>query len=118
MARLRQEKEQLGRELAGALEASSRAGEELGQRDRELSGIARCLRYLPLTAMFDTPRLTSSLIGTAQGKHQEAPGGAGQGSGLLEGQLLQDLERSGPGPRLDQSRAPGEPAPRAEINAG
>jgi hypothetical protein len=35
VARLQQEKEQLGQELAGALEASRRAGEELGQRDRE-----------------------------------------------------------------------------------
>ena len=51
VARLRQEKEQLGRELAGALEASRRAGQELGQRDRELSGIARCLCYLLLTAL-------------------------------------------------------------------
>ena len=117
VARLRQEKEQLGRELAGALEAGRRAGEELGQRDRELSGITRCPHYLPLTTLFDTPRLTSSLICSAQGEHQEAHGRSGQGSGLLEGQLLQDLERSGPGPGLDQSRAPGEPAPRAEINA-
>jgi len=38
VARLRQEKEQLGRELAGALEAGRRSGEELGQRNRELSG--------------------------------------------------------------------------------
>ena len=38
VARLRQEKEQLGQELAGALEAGRRAGEELGQRDRELTG--------------------------------------------------------------------------------
>ena len=38
VARLRQEKEQLGQELAGALEAGRRAGEELGQRNRELSG--------------------------------------------------------------------------------
>ena len=38
VARLRQEKEQLGQELAGALEAGRQAGEELGQRDRELPG--------------------------------------------------------------------------------
>jgi regulator of replication initiation timing len=38
VARLRQEKEQLGQELAGALETGRRAGEELGQRNRELSG--------------------------------------------------------------------------------
>jgi hypothetical protein len=74
VARLRQEKEQLGRELAGALEASRRAGQELGQRDRELSGIACCLCYLLLTALFDMPRLTSSLICSAQGERQEAPG--------------------------------------------
>jgi hypothetical protein len=38
VARLRQEKEQLSQELAGALEAGRRAGEELVQRNRELSG--------------------------------------------------------------------------------
>ena len=38
VARLRQDKEQLGQDLAGALEAGRRAGEELGQRNRELSG--------------------------------------------------------------------------------
>ena len=65
VARLRQEKEQLGRELAGALDASRRAGQELGQRDRELSGIARCLRFWPLNVLFDAPRLTSSLICSA-----------------------------------------------------
>ena len=117
VARLRQEKEQLGQELAGALEAGRRAAEELSQRDRELSGITRRSHCLPLIALFDTPRLTSSLICSAQGKHQEAPGGSGQGSGLLEGQLLQDLERSGPGSGFDQSRAPGELAPRAEIDS-
>jgi len=85
VARLRQEKEQLGQELAGALEASRRAGEELGQRDRELSGITRRPRYSPLIALFDTLSLTSSLICSAQGERQEAPGLAGQGSGLLEG---------------------------------
>jgi len=37
VARLRQEKEQLGQELAGALETGRRAGEALGQRNRELS---------------------------------------------------------------------------------
>jgi len=47
VARLRQEKEQLGQELAGALEARRRAGEELGQRNRELSGNNRAaLLYL------------------------------------------------------------------------
>jgi len=43
VARLRQEKEQLGQELAGALEAGRRAGEELCRRDRELSGNTRRL---------------------------------------------------------------------------
>ena len=38
VARLRQEKDQLSQELAGALETGRRAGEELGQRNRELSG--------------------------------------------------------------------------------
>jgi len=37
VARLRQDKEQLGQELAGALEARRRAGEELSHRNRELS---------------------------------------------------------------------------------
>jgi len=47
VARLRQEKEQLSQELAGALEAGRRAGEELGQRNRELSGNNRAaLLYL------------------------------------------------------------------------
>jgi len=47
VARLRQEKEQLGQELAGALEAGRRASEELGQRNRELSGNNRAaLLYL------------------------------------------------------------------------
>jgi len=35
VARLRQDKEQLGQELAGALEAGRRAGEELSHRNRE-----------------------------------------------------------------------------------
>jgi len=38
VARLRQEKEQLSQDLAEALVAGRRAGEELGHRDRELSG--------------------------------------------------------------------------------
>ena len=84
VARLRQEKEQLRQELAGALEAGRRAGEELGQRDREWSGITRRPRYSPLVVLFDMLSLTSSLICSAQGERQEAPGRAGQGSGLLE----------------------------------
>ena len=43
VARLRQEKEQLSQELAGALETGRRAGEELGRKDRELSGNTRRL---------------------------------------------------------------------------
>ena len=38
VARLRQEKEQLSQQLAGALESGRRAEEELGRKDRELSG--------------------------------------------------------------------------------
>jgi hypothetical protein len=38
VARLRQEKEQLSQQLAGALESGRRAGEELGRKDQELSG--------------------------------------------------------------------------------
>ena len=85
VTRLRQEREQLSQELAGALEVGRRAGEELGQRDRELSGIARRHRYLSLIALVDTLRLTFCLICSAQGERQEAPGRAGQGPGLLEG---------------------------------
>ena len=85
VARLRQEKEQLNQELVGALEADRRAGEELGKRDRELSGITCCPRYSPPVILFDMLSLTSSLICSAQGERQEAPGRAGQGPGLLEG---------------------------------
>ena len=46
VARLRQEKEQLGQELAGALEAGRRAGEELSHRNRELSGNNRGTPFL------------------------------------------------------------------------
>ena len=53
VARLRQEKEQLGQELAGALEAGRRAGEELSQRNRELSGNNRAtLLYLTAQRSF------------------------------------------------------------------
>jgi hypothetical protein len=44
--RLRQEREQLSQELAGALEAGRRAGEELGHRNRELSGNNRGTPFL------------------------------------------------------------------------
>jgi hypothetical protein len=46
VARLRQEKEQLGQELAGALETGRRAGEELSNRNRELSGNNRATPFL------------------------------------------------------------------------
>jgi len=45
VARLRQEKEQLGQELVGALEAGRRAGEELSHRNRELSGNNRATPF-------------------------------------------------------------------------
>ena len=54
LARLRQEKEQLSRELADALESGRRAGEELGRKDRELSGNTCCLaicRLAPLCSL-------------------------------------------------------------------
>ena len=51
VVRLRQEKEQLSQELAGALEVGRRAGEELGQKDRELSGNTRRPRFLPPIAL-------------------------------------------------------------------
>jgi len=38
VARLRQEKEKLDQELAGALETGRRAGEELSNKNRELTG--------------------------------------------------------------------------------
>jgi len=46
VARLQQEKEQLGQELAGALEAERRAGEELSHGNRELSGNNRATPFL------------------------------------------------------------------------
>jgi len=46
IARLWQEKEQLGQELAGALETGRRAGEELSHRNRELSGKNRATPFL------------------------------------------------------------------------
>jgi hypothetical protein len=76
VARLRQEKEQLSQELAGALESGRRAGEELGRKDRELSGnthrLVICRLSPPL--FFDMPKITSCLICSAQGERQEAPG--------------------------------------------
>ena len=46
VARLRQENEQLGRELAEAMESGRRAGEELSNRTRELSGNNRATHFL------------------------------------------------------------------------
>ena len=51
VARLRQEKEQISQELAGALESGRRAGEELGRKDRELSGNARRLVICRLSSL-------------------------------------------------------------------
>jgi len=46
VARLRQEKEQLGQELAGALETGRRASEDLSNRNRELSSNNRATPFL------------------------------------------------------------------------
>jgi len=46
VARLRQEKEQLGQELAEALETERRAGEELSNKSQELSGNNRATPLL------------------------------------------------------------------------
>jgi len=51
VARLREEKEQLSQELAGALEAGRRVEEELNRKDRELSGNTHRLRYSSFTAL-------------------------------------------------------------------
>ena len=88
VARLRQEKEQLSQELASALETGRRTGEELGRKDRELSGNTRRPVICRLSPFFDMLKITSCLSFSAQGERQEAPGRAGQGPGLLEGQLL------------------------------
>ena len=76
VARLRQEKEQLSQQLAGALESGRRAGEELGRKDRELSGngcrlVSCCLSPL---CLFGMPKITLCFICSAQGERQEAPG--------------------------------------------
>jgi len=70
VARLRQEKEQLSQELAGALESGRRAGEELGRKDRELSGNTRRLIICRLSPplFFDMSKITSCLICSAQGE--------------------------------------------------
>ena len=64
VARLRQEKEQLGQELAGALEAGRRAGDELSHRDRELSGNNRATPFFIwlLNVPFLVLELTSCLV--------------------------------------------------------
>jgi len=46
VARLQQEKEQLSQELAEVLETGRRAGEELINRNRELSGHNRATSFL------------------------------------------------------------------------
>ena len=85
VACLRQEKEQLDRELAGALEAGRRTGEELGQRNRELSGNNRAAPFIwLLNVPFIVLKLTFCLICSAEGEYQEALRRADQGSGLLE----------------------------------
>jgi len=95
---LRQEKERLDQERAGALEAGRRAGEELSNKSRELAGenhVTLSFEYSIVPILVCT--LTSCLVHSAQSKYQEAPRRADQGLGLLEGQLHQALERSGPG---------------------
>ena len=79
---LRQEKEQLGQELAGALEAGRRAGEELGHTNRELCGNNVPLPFFiwMLNVPFIVFKLTSCLVCSAQGEYQEALRRAGQGS--------------------------------------
>jgi len=70
VARLWQEKEQLGQELAGALEAGRRAGEELRHRNRELSGNSRAAPPFfiwLLNVPFLVLELTSCLVCSAQG---------------------------------------------------
>lgn len=76
VARLRQEKEQLSQQLAGALESGRRAGEELGRKDRELSGngcrlVSCCLSPL---CLFSMSKITPCFVCSAQGERQEAPG--------------------------------------------
>jgi len=89
VARLRKEKEQLGQEPAGALEAGRRAGEELSHRNRELSGNNCATPFF--IWLFNVPflvlELTPCLICCAQGEYQEAFRRSCQGSGLLEDQL-------------------------------
>ena len=87
VARLRQEKEQLGQELAGALETGRRAGEELSNRNRELSGNNRATTFFIWLLHIPFLVLTSCLVCSAQGEYQEAFRRSGQGSGLLEDQL-------------------------------
>jgi len=66
VARLRQEKERLDQERAGALEAGRRAGEELSSKSQELSG------ENPDT-LFNVPFLvcilTSCLVHSAQSEY-------------------------------------------------
>ena len=55
VARLWQEKGQLGQELAGELEAVRRAGEELSHRNQELSGNNRAALFFYLVARRSFP---------------------------------------------------------------
>ena len=75
MASLQQEKEQLGQQLASAQESGRRAEEELGRKDRELSGngcrLVGCCLPLCLSGM---PKVTFRFVCSAQGEHQKAPG--------------------------------------------
>jgi len=89
VARLQQEKEQLGQELAGALEAGHRAGEEPGHRNEELSGnnLAAPFFIWLLNVPFIVLELTFCLVCSAQSKYQKALRRADQGSGLLEDKL-------------------------------
>jgi len=60
VARLRQEKEQLGQELAGALETERRAGEELSNRNRELLVIT----VLPLFSVVTQHSFSDLIFGS------------------------------------------------------
>ena len=84
VARLRQEKEQIGQDLAEALEAGRRAGEELSHRNRELSSNNRAAPFFIWLLNVPLLELTSCLVCSAQGEYQEELRRAGQGPGLLE----------------------------------
>jgi len=52
VARLRQEKERLDQERAGALEAGRQANEELKNRSQELSGMSHFAAFVYKTFLF------------------------------------------------------------------